>query len=544
MRISEETRAEIRAALTGKRGLEARHTIRDLAARLGVSEPYLYQLTAAVRATGRTARRDAGARRVALTPEIETFMEGLTRQADMSADHVLFITARHFGLADDWMSTGTYNAWLRRQRQSRRDQTRDLRPYRSFEAAKANDLQHYDTTVAEAYYVNDDGSIGFEPGFTRYKNKPGNKRPRLILYAIIDDCSRVLFARFYVSENTFNLLDFLFRAWSQKPDKRWPAFGIPAALYADLGKPLRSEKARAALDKLGVRLLDTTPSSSQRFGSRKHGKIERTFGEGLLGEFMKLTLVHRFASLDELNETLHDWLIRINNKVHSVTKEGRFARWLRTVGTPRSMPGHDLYALLHYEHVQRVVAGNLQLSVNGKTYQLPYKSPFINWVGVRVEVYWYPGKEETISVVYDHQEHEIQALAPVIDLAEDYKRVKKTTREARVEQLDQVNFQQVNIETMYRTDLPYLPKKGARFDEKKIAEKTVTTKEGRARPSFAPQRWLNKFQVAAELSDYFDEREARNAFVLALMNGREQITEDDVTLAKAQLRARDTGTEG
>ncbi|MGE0680014.1 MAG: hypothetical protein AB7P69_03750 [Candidatus Binatia bacterium] len=545
-RIDDATREAILDAFRWASGSQRRVLVKDLARSLKLSEGYLYRLAQTARPQVRTPRRDVGARRMVLTPEIETFMAALTKQADASASHILHLTAQYFGLPANFMSVTTYNAWLRRQRLSRRENKRDLRPHRRFEAARPNDLHHYDTTVAEAYYLNDDGSIGYEPGFKRYKNKPGNKRPRLILYALIDDHSRVFYARFYVTENAFNLLDFVFHAWSQKEDKRFPFYGLPTAFYADLGSPSRSARFLNAMQKLGVAMVATTPSSSQEYGSRKHGKVERLFGEGLLGEFMKLTLIYRFASIEELNATLFEWLIWKNNSRHSVTKNVRFTRWLMRVGTPRSMPNADLFNLLHYEHTARVVTGNLQLSLHGRVYQLPYERPYINWVGLKVEVYWYPGQADKISVVYDHHEAEISALAPVIDLALDYKRAPKTDREERVAILAQHNFSTVNIPDMYNTDLPYLPKKGAQFESAQIAAKTITTDDGVVRPSFAPVRWLNRFDVARDIraAGYvLDSGQTDMALVDAFMNGREQITDEELKSALQQHAPGKTGTE-
>lgn len=545
-RLSDDMRASLLSDLRRPpSGAPLRALVLDLVAITGLSEGYLYRLAQQSRATLRQARADAGRTRLVIAPEVEAFMEALTKQADLAASHVLHLTAQHFGLAPHFMSPATYNTWLRKKRLSRRDNARDLRPHRRFEAALPNDLHHYDTTVAEAYYLNDDGSIGFEPGFKRYKNKPGNKRPRLILYALIDDHSRVIYARFYVSENAYNLLDFVFRAWSQKEDKRFPFYGIPRAFYADLGSPSRSARFLAAMRKLGVEMVATTPSSSQEYGSRKHGKIERVFGEGLLGEFMKLTLIYRFASIDELNATLFEWLIWKNNSRHSVTREVRFARWAQRVGAPRSMPEAELFQLLHYEHTERVVTGNLQISLNGRAYQLPYERPYLNWVGLKVEVYWHPTQADKVSVVYDHHEVEVGALAPVVDLAMDYKRVAATDREQRVEELKQINFNAVNIPEIYNTDLPYLPRKGKAFDGVAIAAKTITTEEGVTRPSFAPVRYLSRFEVARDIraAGYLLETgQTDMALVDWIMDGREQITDDDLANALTMHRAK-TGTE-
>lgn len=558
MKLGSLSQHEIRSALAGKRGAEARAAAQELAARLGCSTGYIYRITADVRAGERKARADRGKRRIEIAPEVEKFMIGLTHDADMSADHVLWVTARHFGLDEDFISLGTYNAWLRRQRLSRALMKQDLRPYRAFEAPRANHLHHYDTTVAEAFYINDDGSVGNEPGFQRYKNKPGNRRPRLILYSLIDDYSRVLYARFYVSENTLNLLDFCLNAWSQKSDKRFPFYGIPSHFYCDQGAPAKSRKFLNAAKKLDFHIVDTTPSHATEYGSRKHGKVERTFGEGLLGEFMKITKIYRFSSVDELNSTLMDWLVHLNNRQSASTQEPRFARWLRTVGTPRCMPNEELFKLLHYDRATPTVTKNLQFRLNGKVFQLPYKRPFINWVDAKIEAFWYPGSEDVVTVVYDFHEEEIRALAPVIDIALDYKSVAKTEREERLEEVAGQNYKAVNFPELYRdSSVPYVPRKGAEFDDTRIAEKEreasgvrgaasenskpETRNAEQPRYSFAAERYLSFVSAIIELktSGFFSDKvsEGDRAWLRGIFGEREQVAETELKQAVDAARA-------
>jgi hypothetical protein len=558
MKLGDYSRADICDALAGKVGAEAKALAADLATRFGASLGYIYKISKEARGARREVRGDRGQRKIALAPEIEDFMLGLTLNADMSADSVVWIAARHFGLDAEFMSTVTYNRWLRQKRMSRTLLKKDLRPYRAFEAPRANILHHYDTTVAEAFYANDDGTIGREAKHERYKNKPGNKRPRLILYSLIDDHSRVIFARFYFSENTLNLLDFCFRAWSAKDDSRFPFFGIPEHLYADAGAPLRSRKFTHAAEKLGVAVVGTTPSHATEFGSRKHGKIERSFGEGLLGEFMKITTIYKFAALAEMNDCLHEWLIHLNGKLSRATGKGRFVRWSRTVGTPRSMPTADMFKLLHYDRVERVVARNLQIQLNGKVFQLPLRKPFINWVDAKIECYWYPGHEEAISVVYDHHEEEIRALAPVLDIALEFKSIEKTAREEKLEALKEQKYAAVNFPQIYtdRREVNYLPRPAEEFDDKKIAEKYVdATGDGQPatarRPSFAPERWLSRIEAILDLQrrDFFQRPPSAGdqTWLKDLMREREKISETELTdaiiLSEAQLE-NEEATDG
>ena len=546
MKLGSLSQHEIRSALAGKRGAEARAAAQEVAAHLGCSIGYIYRLTADVRAGERKARADRGKRRIEIAPEIEKFMLGLTHDKDFSADHVLWATAKHFGFKEDFISVGTYNAWLRRYRLSRRDRGRDRRPYRSWEWQSGNALHQYDTTVASAFYINDDGSIGCEPDYQRYKNKPGNRRSRLILYSLIDDYSRTIYGRFYKSENTYNLLNFVFHAWSQKEDKRFPLYGIPSHFYADQGSPSKSKLFTKALEKLGVERVETTPAHWDEFGSRKHGKIERTFGEGLWKEFQKNTLAFRFANLEEMNAAAFDWLVHINNKRHSVTGEARFARWLRTVGTPRSMPSQELFDMLHWDSTTRKVTGNLQISLNGRKYQLPYRRPFINWVGCEVECFWHPRNQDKVVVCYDFQEVELGA--PIIDIGGEYKAVPKTEREKKVEEITGQDYSKVNFATIYRDDsVPYVPRKGAEFDEKRIAEREATGNRQQAtgpderRYSFAPERYLNYVMAVVELkaSGFFSDKvsEGDRAWLRGVFGGREQVAETELKQAVDAARA-------
>lgn len=561
MKVGDLARQEIRDALAGKIGRDFFATAKEMAATLGVSLGHVYRL-AKNGDSGRATRSDAGLRRIELPDNIADFMRGLTR-ADFSADHVLFVTARHFGLAPNFMTVGTYNAWLRQERLSRRLLHKDLRPHRAWEAPFANHLHHYDTTVAEAFYANDDDSIGREEKHQRYKNKPGNKRPRLVLYSLIDDHSRVLFARFYFSENAVNLLDFVFRAWSQKDDKRFPFYGIPEHFYCDQGSPRRSELFKNAQEKLGFSIPESTPAHATEFGSRKHGKVERTFGEGLLGEFMKITKVFRFTNIDELNGCLWEWLIHINNnKASRTTGQVRFERWLRSAGTPRSMPSEEMFALLCYDRTRRTVTGNLQIQLNGKVFQLPYRKPFINWVQAKVEVFWKRGHEDTIRVVYDNHDEELQAMAPVVDLALEYKSIEQTAREKKLEELKAQSYSSVNFPAIYTPEkqLPYLPRKGEAFDETRIAEKLIpspSTAEGKGegaswKPSLAPERWLTRIETILELQqrEFFQKPPSPGdlAWLAGVMAGRDKISQTEIDAAvfaaKEQLERIAEGNDG
>ena len=316
--------------------------------------------------------------------------------------------------------------------------------------------------------------------------------------------------------------------------------------------------------KLGFEIPDTTPAHATEFGSRKHGKVERTLGEGLLGEFMKITKIFRFTNIDELNACLWDWLIRINSKASSSTRKVRFERWVRSAGTPRAMPSEEMFALLCYDRTRRTVNRFLQIQLNGKVFQLPYKKLFINWVDAKVEVYWQRGHEEQIRVVYDNHDEELRSLAPVVDIALEYKKVAETEREKKLEALKEQHYSTVNFPQMYApdNDLPYLPRRGEAFDESKIADKYVeATGNGqqadlaphapRLTPSFAPERWFSRLEAILELQrrDFFQTppSDGDREWLAALLGERERIAQTEldgaVNQAIEQIERRANGNE-
>jgi hypothetical protein len=80
----------------------------------------------------------------------------------------------------------------------------------------------------------DDGSVRHESELSANQNRPGNQKPRLWLYSVIDDHSRASYLRAYPAHNCDNVLDFLARTWSVK-DAKFPMHGLPQRLLPAAG---------------------------------------------------------------------------------------------------------------------------------------------------------------------------------------------------------------------------------------------------------------------------------------------------------------------
>jgi hypothetical protein len=515
--------------------------IEQLAKLSGFSARRIYQVRRQLFPSSRRPRSDWRKLRLSISPEVLEFMFALTRQARLDARNVILVTARHWSVPENFISISTYNRLLREAGISLDDLSHDRNAFREHRwRGRANELFLCDATVAGPYYPNPDGSIGYEPQWARYKNKLGNKRPRVILWAGVDYASGVIFARFCFSETTQTLLDFLFWAWSEKVNPRFPAFGIPNNFYGDEGPCFKSGVfVRAYEGGLGGHRVRSDPSHWTDFGARRHGGVEVTFGPGLLGGFMKLTKVASFKSLDEMNDALEGFLIRLNNRPVRGETESRFCKWLRTVGTPRSMPSEEMRQLLRYEVAQRAVGLNMRIQLNGKVFELPNESKYAAWVGKVVTCYWYRGAESKANFVYEFDETpELTAIKRDDDevFTHPYEAAAKTGREDFLKRLDHIDLSTINIRDAYDPagQVPYVRRAGAAFDNTKLSEKRVATATG-SRPALSPEKLLTRKAAITELQrrDFFRVPPSVGDFAWldALLNGRPEIGETELIVA-------------
>lgn len=560
-------------SLAGKGGKEAKSIMEDLHHTTGLSIGYLYKVSDPVRLNGRAARHDAGARRVEISEDALEFMHGLTAKFDLDAAAVIELAVLNEKIGKNSMSAATYRAWLREEGISRARLNQDVRPYTPWEAAAPNIVHHFDTTKLEELHI-EGGRLTWDPRANR-KNARGVKPDPIWLYSMVDDHSRCKFAYLYRSENQFNHLDFLFRAWSEKANpSEFPFYGIPGHIYMDKGGINYSLKVINALSKLGIHVIPTTPSTSETYGSRKHGKVENPFKtynawmKGLRPRLDPSTNSLRPEAQDskaeqapglrweEAQESLYCFLLKRNRRVHSTTGVAPFERWL-TIGKPQHPPSEELWMMLRYENDRRRVNGDLTFTINNHLYRLPEKKPFVDWVKEWVEVYWLKDRYEKVTAVRGAKEIEVAELrrADIVRPAFSYDREEKpapATDQARA----RANGQDYGGIKLWDGDgsagspqarQAYLPRRGEKFDDTRIAEKTVETDAGKRRPSFAAERYLSYFEALSELQDKdFLSRPlkpggAEQAWLKSVFAGLEKIAE--TALAAAVKQAQDANDE-
>lgn len=554
-RIGDDVRQMIFFSLAGKRGEEARAIIEDLSAQLHMSVGYLYKLTDVVRANGRAIRKDAGMARLAISEDQFKVIANLTTQYDFTAEHAIRLAELNGMIPPGVVKPYRYNLWLRDNSQSRARLNSDVKPGHRFEAKGPNMLHHFDTTKLEQIHFDaETETLSWNPRLNR-KNSRGQKPESVWLYSLVDDHSRAKFAYLYRSENQYNHHDFFYRAWAEKENpSEFPFYGIPEHLYMDKGPVNYALKVLHALHQLGIHLVPTTPSTSEPYGARKHGKVEVVFKD--YGEWLKEFKIHDL-SWEEAQESLYQYVLMLDRRMHSETRARPFERWL-SIKAPRHMPAEQLYQMLKFDSAARRVNSDLTFTIDNHVYRLPERRPFVDWIAdkmrKKIEVYWEPGKYEKVFAVNGSTEIELaECRDNLVRPAFSYPREQGEQTSVDLARAAAQGMDHSALK-LYETDRhsraggnpSYLPRKGEPFDNDRIAEKSRPD----GAPSFAPEVYLDDVKAIFALKErgFFSgddmARAADRAWLKALMAGRDKIPQSELGAAIEAVKSKQWEAEG
>ena len=183
----------------------------------------------------------------------------------------------------------------------------------------------------------------------------GEKRKKSILFAIIDDHSRLIpHGQFYISESLDCYLDTLWQAMRKR--------GLPRKLYVDNGPSFRSHRLQLGCASLQVALVYARPYRPQG-----KGKIERFFRTVRM-QFLRT--IPDDLPLEELNNRFEYYLQHLYHKrKHSSTGESPMKRFLSDAhllrGAPSNLPE------FFRGKAERVVARDRTIRLKGRLYQAP-----------------------------------------------------------------------------------------------------------------------------------------------------------------------------
>lgn len=417
MRLSDAQIEEIKRSMMGLSGKAASETAALLAKQFGCDRGRIYHHSRDVRPK-RASRSDKG--KVSIPDEVLENMMSLTVKNDHAAPYLCRIVKANLGID---VPPSTYNRILRNRRMSRRENQLNLHPYRSWEAEYPNQLHQIDTTVAEQFYLDNSGAFQYDPLY--YKNKREGKRPRLHIFSLVDDYSRVHFAMFMLGNNAGAWIDCIIEAWRKKDDLGWPFYGPPEIIYSDNDSVIKSNMFRAAMKSIGqgMGLKEGIQIKSHEVGnSQGKGKVENPFR--VLAEFQKVTKIEKFKSVEEANHALWDFLYWKNSRRHTTTGEPPFQRWLR-IDSNRvfRMPDKDILDRLKRKSTERLLSNRLTISIHGKEWQLPMTLPYTQLIGKKILIAYSDYQDDRIWILHDRTETEIVHKAPKVHPANEYRKI-------------------------------------------------------------------------------------------------------------------------
>lgn len=539
---------EIRSAVAGLKGKVLSATAKNLSVRFNVSVQTIYRVTEDVRARRKT-RADKGKRHASLTEH-----SGLALAAEVVAtrnvdpDHALEV-ARLNG-HEIPVALGTFQRYLREHGLNKASRKASLRAHRRWEAQEPCELFQFDISgVKERWFDLATRRILKVTELEVSKNHPNTKPDRVPLwkFTLIDDYSRRRYFRFYPinKPTSIEVIDFLLHAFRK--------LGVPLTLYSDNDQVIISKRMRRAetiLDKAfeesgGFKLQQHLPGNPQATGKveRSHQVIEKF--EKLIG------LKFQTPSIESLNEFSEQVCDAMDWKEHSATGAKPMLRWRATNTAMRVPPPEVLDSAFKCEEFTRRLNEDVTFSYKGKTYQLPRKRPFVDWITQMLTFVWPAGEADWFVVIgLDGVEYEITRTNATADAAGEFKQTAENTRQRTMKLLQdrakqrKEEFKQTGDELLVPGfDAPFevnteerpavMPKKVQELPVERLAE----IAPGAVAPSICEQ-YLKFWPAFRALVDEgaLTTEEADKDWLRSVFNGRDEIADTEI---RAALKARD-----
>lgn len=422
--LSAEQIQELRAEARRHRGASLRPWLTLEAERRQVSVATLYRhLEPEVRT--RRRRSDAGALRAMDTAHMEEIaaMYLQWQYTPQLALMTLNERLRTDGQPECTASLGTIKRHLVALGIARSGEA-DRRIHRRFEAPYAGRLWQMDSSPAQQYYIDRDNTIGHESPVTHNKSKAGNGLPRVTIIAIVDDYSRVCWARATGGNDSSWWRDTLIDAMREGrfgPPSRWPAFGVPEMLYTDNDSAVKTSAWVDLLNDLGIKHDRTSLPTEHFTTAQAKGKVERKI-RAIAEGFEVVTRARRLSGLAEFNALLTEYLVWDNNRVRpKLGHQAPFERWIATAQV-RELPEREVIRVISSTRAECRVYTDLTIRLEKHTYQLPLRAPFTEVDRTKkVPVRYHKADLSAITVIIRGEAHEIAAVEAQPDVAGEFK---------------------------------------------------------------------------------------------------------------------------
>jgi len=204
---------------------------------------------------------------------------------------------------------------------------------------------------------------------------------KTFLFALIDDHSRLItHAQFYLSENLHCFIECLKTALAKR--------GLPKKIYVDNGPYFKAHKLEYSLASLGTALLHAKPYTPEG-----KGKIERWFRTVRMCFLPKLT---PGLTINELNQSLEEWIEEYHDKKHSSTGKAPLARYLDGIHLIRKAPP-DMESFFR-TRVWRKVNKDRSVSLNSHLFEAP-----TGLIGKKIELVYSETDPLNVEAIFNDQ---------------------------------------------------------------------------------------------------------------------------------------------
>lgn len=421
---------EIRSAMEGLRGAQARYQAERLAQFHGCSVSRIYEITEDLRPR-RKERADKGRRTADLDHPVLRF--AAERVVTRNYDPELALIEAEANVGPIPVSLGTFRRLLREEGISARDNARNLAPHRNF-SAPPGELYQLDFSAVKMRWLDIRTRNILKLDITPNHPNTNSNYIQIWKASLIDDGSRYRFVNFIaVPKPTSNdVVDFVLRAYRE--------MGVPKQLYSDNDSIIKGRRMQRAerilneafLDSGGYELIQHLP-----YNAKATGKVERT--HLYFEKFEKLIGgLYTLPTIENLNDFTARICSHINWKEHRTTGEKPALR-LRNAGLMRIPPDELLNSAFKADEFTKPINPNVTITIEGSHYQLPRSSdyPFFDLAGTRarVTVVWPPDVDWFGVITPDGSEHMVVKKLWQEDVAGEFKRLPETRRQRNVKSL-------------------------------------------------------------------------------------------------------------
>ena len=212
----------------------------------------------------------------------------------------------------------------------------------------------------------------------------GDRTVRAYLFALLDDCSRLVpHAQYYDNEKLPCLLDCLRQGFTRR--------GLPEKLYTDQGKIFTCAHLQVVCANLKIKLLHARP-----YAAWSKGKIERYF-RTVQGDFEARLPLEPVADLEALNQRFWQWLENeYHRRAHSALEDQCPAeRFAQKASALRQLPADTDWQRLFLARATRRVRLDATISLEGTLWEVP-----VHLRGRRVQLRYEPFQWSVVEVWY------------------------------------------------------------------------------------------------------------------------------------------------